>query len=104
MTILKFSGSLVRSLLLGMPFKNLKIGARQQSTSQSKRKLVDHKLEEREESSRDVRRHYDGCYAKTRQQPSKETSNATVNAVNTFCFDSDKFYCFGCFNKKHHSV
>ena len=54
MTILKFRESLVRSLLLGIPFENLKPGARQQSTSQSKRKLADHKLGGREHSSRDI--------------------------------------------------
>jgi hypothetical protein len=45
-TILQFHKSLVRSLLLGTPFENLKRGPRQQSTSLSKRKLTDHNLED----------------------------------------------------------
>ncbi len=47
MTILQFRESLLRSLLLGMPFEKLKPGPRQQSASCSKRKLADHKLEEK---------------------------------------------------------
>ena len=54
MTILKFRESLVRSLLLGMPFEELKRGPRQKATSQVKRKLTDHKLEEKEGTARDV--------------------------------------------------
>ena len=62
MTMLQFRESLVRSLLLGMPFEKLKPGPRQQSTSRSKRKLADHKLEEKKGSDRDVRRRCVGCY------------------------------------------
>ena len=49
MTILKFRESLVRSLLLGMPFEELKPGPRQKSTSQIKRKLADRKLKEKKD-------------------------------------------------------
>ena len=103
-TILKFRKSLVRSLLLGVPFENLKPGIKQQLTSQSKRKLVDHQLEEGQEFSHDVRRRCTGCYEKIRQQQSRETSNAIVKKVKTFCPDCDKFFCLGCFNEKHHSI
>jgi len=54
MVILKFRESLVRSLLLGTPFEDLKPGARQRSTSQSKRKVADHKLKENDGSDHDV--------------------------------------------------
>jgi len=40
MTMLQFRESLVRSLLLGVPFENLKPSPRQQPTSQTKRKLT----------------------------------------------------------------
>jgi hypothetical protein len=66
-TILQFRESLVRSLLLEMPFKNLKPGLRQKSRSHPKHKLTDHKLEEKEESARDVRRRCVGYYKKIRQ-------------------------------------
>jgi hypothetical protein len=46
MTIPQFRESLVRSLLFGTPFENLKPGPRKQSTRHSKHKLPDHKLEE----------------------------------------------------------
>ena len=55
-TMLQFRESLVRSLLLGAPFENLILGPRQQSTSHSKRKLADHKLKEKEVSTRNVDR------------------------------------------------
>lgn len=103
-TILKFCESLVRSLLLGVPFENLKPGVRQQSTSQSKRKLVNHQLKEIQESSHDVRRRCTGCYEKIRQAQSRQTSNAIAKKVKTFCPDCDKFYCLGFFNEKHHSI
>ena len=48
MTILKFRESLVRPLLLGMPFEELKPDPRQKATSQVKRKLIDHKFGEKE--------------------------------------------------------
>jgi hypothetical protein len=68
MTILQFRESLVRFLLLGTPFEKLKPGPRQQSANRSKRKLADHKLKEKKESDRDVRRRCAGCYDKIRQQ------------------------------------
>jgi hypothetical protein len=45
-TILQLRESLVRSLLLGMPFEKLKPGPTQKSIGQTKRKLADHKLED----------------------------------------------------------
>jgi hypothetical protein len=77
-TILHFRESLVRSLLLGMPFEKLESGVRQKPAGQAKRKLADHKLEEKEESTRDVRRRCTGCYEKIRQQESREASLATA--------------------------
>ncbi len=68
MTILQFRERLVRSLPLSMPFEKLKPCPRQQSASRSKRKLADHKLEEKKESDRDVRRRCAGCCEKIRQQ------------------------------------
>ena len=64
MTMLQFRESLVRSLLLGVLFENLKPGPQQQSTNQTKRKLTDHKLEEMEGSDCDVRRR---CASATRK-------------------------------------
>lgn len=101
MTILKFRESLVRSLLLGMPFEQLKPGPRQKSISQTKRKLADHKLEEKEGSARDVRRRCAGCYEKISQQESREVGHAAAKKVKTFCPDCDKFFCLDCFNQKH---
>jgi hypothetical protein len=80
-TILQFREILVRSLLLGMPFKKLKSGRRQKSTDQTKRKLTDHKLEKKKGSVRIVRRHCAGCYEKIRQQQSREASNATAKKI-----------------------
>ena len=80
-TILQFRESLVRSLLIGMPFKKLKPGPRKKSIGQKKRKLFDHKLEEKEGSARDVRRRCTGCYEKIRQQQSREASLATAKKV-----------------------
>ena len=40
MTMLEFRDSLVRSLLLGVPYENTKPGHRERSTSQTKRMLV----------------------------------------------------------------
>ena len=68
MTMLEFRESLVRSLLLGVPYENIKPGPRERSTSQTKRKLADHKLEELEEPNRDIRRRCASCYEKIRQQ------------------------------------
>jgi len=101
-TILQFRESIVRSLLLGVPFEKLKSGPRQKSTGQTKRKLADHKLEEREGSARNVRRRCTGCYEQGRKQQSREASYAAANKVKTLCSDCDKFFCLECFNKKHH--
>ena len=101
-TILQFRESLVRSLLLGMPFENMKHGPRQQTTSHLKRKLVYHQLEEIEGPARDVRRRCAGCYEKIRQDKSREASSATAKKIKTFCADCDKFYCLDCFNEKHY--
>jgi hypothetical protein len=62
-----------------MPFEKLKSDPRQQSASRSKRKLADHKLEEKEGSARDVRRRCAGCYEKIRQQQSREASGYAIN-------------------------
>ena len=77
-TILQFRESLVRSLLLGTPMERLKSGPKQLSASHSKRKLADHKLEEKEASARDARRRCAGCYEKIREQQSREASNAAT--------------------------
>ena len=61
---LQFYESLVRSLLLGVPFANVKPDPRERSTSQTKRKLTDHELDQMEESGCDVQRRCPGCYAK----------------------------------------
>ena len=103
MAILKFDERLVRSLLLGMPFEKLKPGLRQKATSQIKRKLTDHKLEEKEGSARDVRKLCVGCYEKLRQQQSRETSAMTAKRIKIFCPDCDQFFCLDCFNEKHFS-
>ena len=76
--ILQFRESLVRSLLLGASIEKLKSGPIQQSASHSKRKLADHKLEEKEGSTRNVGRRCTGCYAKGRTQYSREASYATA--------------------------
>ncbi|CAM4982881.1 unnamed protein product [Rotaria socialis] len=76
--ILQFRESLVRSLLLGSSSENLKPGSGQQSTSQTKYKLVDHKLEEIEESARNIRRRCTGCYEQGRKQQSREASYAAA--------------------------
>jgi Transposase IS4 len=103
-TILQFRESLVRSLLLGMPFEKLKPGPRQQSTSRSKRKLADHKLEEKKGSDRDVRRRCVGCYEKNREQQSREACHSTTKRIKTFCSDCNNFFCLDCFNKKHYAM
>ena len=100
-TILQFRESLVRSLLLGTPMERLKPGPKQLSASHSKRKLADHKLEEKEASARDVRRRCAGCYEKIREQQSREASNAATKKIKTFCPNCDKFFCLDCFNEKH---
>ena len=102
-TILQFRESLVRSLLLGAPFENLKPGPRKQSTQNSKRKLADHKLEEIEGPTRNVRRRCAGCYEKIRKQESREASAMAAKRIKTFCPDCDEFFCLDCFNEKHFS-
>jgi hypothetical protein len=77
-TILQFRESLVQSLLLGIPLEKLKPSPGQKSTGQTKRKLADHKLEEKEGSARIVRSCCAGCYEKIRQQQSREASLATA--------------------------
>jgi hypothetical protein len=103
-TILQFRESLVQSLLLGMPMEKLKPGPRQKSASHSKRKLADHKLEEKEGSTRNVGRRCTGCYAKRRAQQSRETSRAAAKKVKSFCSDCEKFFCLECFNDKHYAM
>ena len=66
------------------------------SIGQTKRKLADHKLEEKERSARDVRKRCTSCYEKIRQQQSREASVSTAKKVKTFCLD--------CFNEKHFSM
>lgn len=103
-TILQFRESLVRSLLLGMPFEKLKPGVRQKQTGQAKRKLADHMLVEKEGRGRDIRRRCVGCYEKIRQQQSREASNATAKKIKTFCSDCNAFFCLDCFNEKHYPL
>jgi hypothetical protein len=102
--ISQFRESLVRSLLLGMPIEKLKPGPRQQLTSHSKRKLADHKLEEKKGSDRDVRRRCVGCYEKNREQQSREAFHSTTKKIKTFCPDCNKFFCLDCFNEKHYAM
>ena len=78
--------------------------ARQRSTSQTRRKLADHKLEEMEGSARDVRRRCAGCYEKNQEQQSREVSYAVAKKIKTFCPDCDKLFCLECFNQKHHVI
>ena len=66
MTMLQFRESLVRSLLLSVPYENLKPCPRERAKSQTKRRLPDHKLEEMKEAARDVRRRCVDCYEKIR--------------------------------------
>ena len=103
-TIVQFREGLVRSLLLGMPFEKLKPGSRQKSTGQTKRKLADHKLEEKEEAARDDRRCCVGCYEKNREQQSREARHSTTKRVKTFCSDCNKLFWLDCFNEKHHAM
>ena len=102
-TMLQFRESLVRSLLLGVPCENLKPGPGERSTSQTKHKLADHKLEKVEGVARDVRRRCVGCYEKIRQQQSREASGMATKRIKTFYPDCDKFFCLDCFNEKYSS-
>ena len=101
MTMLQFRESLVRSLLLGVPYENLKPGPRQRSASQTKRKLAHLKLEEMEGSAHDVRRRCVGCHEKIRQHQSTEASATAAKRIKAFCPDFDKFFCLDCSNGKH---
>jgi hypothetical protein len=103
-TILQFRESFVRSLLLGMPFEKLKSDLRQKSTGRMKRKLADHKLEEKEGSARDVRRRCVGCHEKIRKQDSREASAMPAKRIKNFCSGCDEFCCLDCFNEKHFST
>ena len=80
--MLQLRESLVPSLLLGVPYENLKPGPRERSTTQTKRKL-----EQMEGSARDVRRRCVDCYGQIRQQQSREANAATAKKVKTFCLD-----------------
>jgi hypothetical protein len=62
-----------------------------ETTSHSKCKLTDHKLEEKEGSTLTVRRYCVGCYEKSRKQQSREASHATAKKIKTFCSHCDKF-------------
>ncbi len=73
-------------------------------TCHSKRKLTDHKLVEKEGSTRNVGRRCAGCYAKGRAQQSREASYAAAKKVKTFCSDCEKFFCLECFNDKHYAM
>ena len=100
-TILQFRESLMRSLLLGVPSENLKPGPREQLISYLKRKLADHKQEEKEGSAYEVRRRCAGCYEKIREE-SREPSLAAAKKIKSFCDDCNKFYCLYCFSEKHY--
>jgi hypothetical protein len=104
MMVLEFHESLVQSLLPGMALENQKPSPRELSTSQRKRKLADHKLEERKGSDRGIRRRYVGYYEKKREQQSKEACRATRKRIKTFCSDCNTFFCFDCFNGEHHAM
>ncbi|CAF1403143.1 unnamed protein product [Adineta ricciae] len=79
MTMLQFHESLVRSLLLGEPFENLKPGPEQQPANQKKREHIGHLLGGMNGSVRNARRRWIDCYEKTRQQQSREASAITAN-------------------------
>ncbi len=92
MIMLQFRESLVRSLLLDVPFEEFKSGPRQQSRSHLKSKLADHKLEEKEGSARNVCRRCTGYYEKIRQQQSREASATTAERTKTYYSDCEKFF------------
>lgn len=91
-TMQQFRQSLVRSLFLGAPDENPKPGSRERSTSQTKRKLADHILEEKDGSKRNVGRRCTGCYGKGKAEQSREASNATAKKSETFCSDCDIYF------------
>ena len=92
-TKLQFRESLVQSLLLGVPCENLEPGPRARSTSQTKRKLADHKLEEKEGSMQNVGRRCTDCYAKGRAEQLRKARNAAAKKVKAFCSNCDNFLC-----------
>ena len=104
MTLLQFRESLVRSLLLGIPFENVKPAPRELSTSQTKGKFRDRKLEEKQGSDRDVRKRCVGCYAENREQQSREACHATTKRGKLSVLIATNFFCLDCFNEKHHSM
>ena len=75
MTVLQFRDSIVRSLLLGVPYENLRPDPRERSTSQTKRKLADHKFEEKEGSTRMLAD--DALAAMQREGPNGQEKRAT---------------------------
>jgi hypothetical protein len=91
-TLLQFRKSLARSELLGMLLERLKFGPREKSTSRTKRKLTDHKLEEKEGSARMVGRRGADCYEKIRQQQLKEASNVTAKKLKASVLIVRKFF------------
>ena len=102
-TILEFRESLVRSLLVVLSFEKLKPDPRQKPIGQTKRKLADHKLREREGPTRDIRRRCAGCYEKIRQQQqSTATAHMAAKKIKAFCPDCENFFSLDCCNKKHH--
>jgi hypothetical protein len=74
----------VQSLLSGILSEKLKFGRRQNSSSYSKRKLADHKLEEKKGVMRIVRRHCAGCYEKIRQEQSRGPNMTAAKKIKTF--------------------
>ena len=103
MTILHFCESIVRLLLLGALSDNSKPGPRERSKSQTKRKLADHKLGDKEGPTHNVGRRYTSCYAKGKAEQSREASNAAAKKVKTFCSDCDKFV-LSVLNEKHYTM
>jgi len=68
------------------------VSPRQQSASDLKLKLADHKLKEKEISVRIIRKRCADCYEKSTEQQSREMSHATAKKIKTFCFDCHKFF------------
>lgn len=99
--MLQFRESLVRSLLLGGPLENLKPGSRQQSTSQTKRKLADQKLEEMKGSARNV--HSSALAAVKKHGTTIKESELCVSKkkIKTFCSDYNKYFFLYSFFLKY---
>jgi hypothetical protein len=98
-TILQFHEGLVRSLLLGKKSEVLKPEPRQKPRREVRYNSAEHKLQEKGESARDVRRRCAGCYEKIRQEESREASAAAAKKVKTFCAECGKFFCLASFTK-----